>query len=334
MTPVVSVIVTTYNQEDTIGRTLDSILMQKCHVPYEIVIGEDHSTDHTLSVCKRYAQEHPDVIRLIANPRNKGLIDNYFDCLLSCRGKFVADCAGDDFWTDPLKLEKEVSIMEAHPRITLVHTDWSYYNETTKTARPSAQKPFTAPITPGKEMLEAIITQTNLPVIHLCTSLYRKDTAWQALHEDEYMFRNKDFTCEDLQIACAMAQQGDIAYIADDTLNYSIGHESISSSDSHAKLFRFVKGVTSLSHYLAVKYKIDPTTLEYYFQQRIHALVMHAFRAHSSLLFKETLQCEKQWNVHRTTTISILCFIMRHDRLWTIGLRIRKVFISVKRLFH
>jgi glucosyltransferase len=101
----ISVIVATYNQEDTIARTLDSVLMQQCHVPIEIILGEDCSTDGTLAVCQRYADEHPDVIRLIANKQNKGLVDNYFDCMLAAQGKYIADCAGDDFWTDPLKLE-------------------------------------------------------------------------------------------------------------------------------------------------------------------------------------------------------------------------------------
>ena len=127
MENLISVIVATYNQEDTIRRTLDSILMQQCHIPYEIVIGEDCSTDSTRSICEEYVKEHPDTIRLFANKKNKGVINNYIDCILECRGKYIADCAGDDFWTDPLKLEKEVTILETHDDVTLVHTDWNRY---------------------------------------------------------------------------------------------------------------------------------------------------------------------------------------------------------------
>ena len=101
----ISVVVCTYNQEDTIARTLDSILMQQCHLPYEIIIGEDCSTDNTLSICQQYAEHHPGIIRVMANKPNKGVVRNYFDCLLAADGKYIADCAGDDFWTDPLKLE-------------------------------------------------------------------------------------------------------------------------------------------------------------------------------------------------------------------------------------
>ena len=105
MEEMISVVVVTYNQAATIGRTLDSILMQQCHVPFEIVIGEDCSTDDTRAICQNYAEKHPDIIRLICNERNKGIVDNYYDCLLTCRGKYIADCAGDDFWIDTQKLE-------------------------------------------------------------------------------------------------------------------------------------------------------------------------------------------------------------------------------------
>ena len=112
MNNCISVVVVTYNQEQTIGRALDSILMQKCHLPIEICIGDDCSTDATQIVCERYATRFPDIIHYHRNDRNKGVIDNYYDTLLACNGQFVADCAGDDFWVDPLKLEKEVRLLE------------------------------------------------------------------------------------------------------------------------------------------------------------------------------------------------------------------------------
>ena len=168
---MVSVIVVTYNQEKTIGRTLDSILMQQCHLPIEIVIGEDGSTDGTRAICQQYAEKYPDVIRLMEDKGNQGIVDNYFDCLLACKGEYIADCAGDDFWTDPHKLEKEVHEMESDERVTLVHTAWNYYDELTGVTT-KAQTPYHYEYkTDGKKLLTDIITQTRFPVIHLCTSL-------------------------------------------------------------------------------------------------------------------------------------------------------------------
>ena len=131
MENIISVVIVTYNQEDTIRRSIDSVLMQKCHLPFEIVIGEDCSTDGTRAICEAYARQYPDIIRLFCNDHNKGLVDNYYDCLLACRGRYIADCAGDDFWIDPQKLEKEVSVMEAHSNVSMVITNWQFYNEQT-----------------------------------------------------------------------------------------------------------------------------------------------------------------------------------------------------------
>lgn len=330
----ISVIVATYNQEETIGRTLDSILMQQCHVPYEIVIGEDCSTDSTRIICEEYTNKYPDIIRLFANKKNKGLLDNYFDCLLACKGQYIADCAGDDFWTDPLKLEKEVTILENHPEVTLVHTDWCRYNEQKKAAVKSGKTNFTNPMTDGRQLLEAIIIQTRMPVIHLCTSMYRATIIRKALEEDEYMFRNKDFGCEDLQVSFVMAHQGTIAFIPESTLNYSQGEETVSTSKNEEKQFRFVRRVSDLSFYLSKKYNIHSATIDAYFQQRIFALGMHAFRSHNISLFQETQACEKRWGIQRPLKTNLLFFIMKHKKLWSKGLFFRNIIVSLKKLFR
>ena len=334
MENLISVIVATYNQEDTIRRTLDSILMQQCHIPYEIVIGEDCSTDSTRSICEEYVKEHPDTIRLFANKKNKGVINNYIDCILECRGKYIADCAGDDFWTDPLKLEKEVTILETHDDVTLVHTDWNRYYEDTKKTVASGEKPFTQDITDGKRMLEAFIIQTSTPVIHLCTSMYRTDIIRKAIEEDKYLFRNKDFGCEDLQIAFTMAYQGKIAYLPEVTLSYSQGKETITTSEDYHKQFCFVRQVSDLSYYLSQKYDIHSPAVDAHFQQRIYELGMHAFRAHDPLLVQKVIACEKKWNTKRTLKVRRLFAVLKHQWLWTLGLLFRNVIVSLKRLSH
>lgn len=328
---LISVVVCTYNQQSTIGRTLDAILMQQCHVPFEIVIGEDCSTDGTLAVCQVYAEKHPDIIRLLANKPNKGTVNNYFDCILAARGQYIADCAGDDFWTDPLKLEKEVTILEEHPEVTLVHTDWHCFNETTGCALPSAKKPFTDVFTEGRRMQEAIITQTDVPVIHLCTSLYRRAIIVKWLKEDEQLFRHPDLGCEDLQVCFIMAQEGTIAYLSESTLNYSQGHDSVSASVDYHKQFRFVRRVTAQSYAIAEKFGIHTPRTAEYFQQRVFALAMHALRAKDRALSQEAHECLQRWQVQETGKTKLVFAIMRHAWLWQAVLAVRKVFVSAKR---
>lgn len=330
MEDIVSVIVCTYNQEDTIGRTLDSILMQQCHLPLEIVIGEDCSSDGTLDVCKRYQQQHPHTIRILANRPNKGIVDNYFDCLLACRGRYIADCAGDDYWVDAQKLEREVSILEQHPDVALVHTDWQYVNTHDGSITPSpAWQPYPA-LMDGREMLVDIITQTYRPAIHLCTALYRADWIREAHDRHSALFRNSAYGCEDLQVCFFMALRGKVAYIPQVTLNYSWGGETISNSANSERQFRFFLGATQLSHDLAQQYGLRGERVDRFLQQRAYALMMHAFRAANTTLRDEAEQLPSQWGIPLTAQMRLVRFITHHGVLWRAMLRLRQLYIRMK----
>ena len=118
----VSVIVCTYNQEQYIAQTLDSILMQQCDFDIEVLVGEDCGTDNTRRICEEYAQKYPQV-RLLDRPHNMGKQRNFFDALCQARGKYVSMCDGDDYWQDELMLQKEVDYLESHPECVIVYHD-------------------------------------------------------------------------------------------------------------------------------------------------------------------------------------------------------------------
>ena len=113
--PLVSVWIITYNQEQYLPLAIDSALGQKTDFEFEIVIGEDCSPDKTREVCLRYQKAHPDKIRLLLHEDNQGLVRNFWETLQLCRGKYVAQLEGDDLWTDPLKLQKQVDLLESRP---------------------------------------------------------------------------------------------------------------------------------------------------------------------------------------------------------------------------
>ena len=334
MENIISVIVLTYNQEKTIGRTLDSILMQKCHIPFEIELRDDCSHDGTDAICRQYAEKYPLIIRYRHNKQNKGIIDNYFDTLLECRGRYIADCAGDDFWIDPLKLEKEVNILEQHPEVTLVHTAFNYFDYNKKQIIKKSKTIFNNKITDGEKMIESIITQTNNPIIQLCTSLYRKDIFLKEYQEDEYMFRNKEFGCEDIQIAITMALNGKIAFINETTLNYSINHESVSYSHNEEKRFFFNMRTTKLIYYLKNKYNIDSDNINTFFKKKIFALYMHAFRSRNKELLQKAKQKQKEWNVDNNIKLAITKFVMSNKITWNIMLAFRGIFRYIKNILH
>ncbi len=110
----VSVCIITYNHARFIGQALESALMQKTNFDYEIVIGEDCSTDATRHICEEYARLYPDKIRLLKNDQNLGMVENFKRTLNACTGQYVALLEGDDYWTDELKLQKQVDFLESN----------------------------------------------------------------------------------------------------------------------------------------------------------------------------------------------------------------------------
>src|SRR5918998_6653247 len=99
----VSVLVTTYNHEKFIAQAIDSILAQKVTFDYEIVIGEDGSTDTTRDIVLTFRRRYPKRIRLLLPQRNLGFYGNiiFEQALEACRGQYIALLEGDDYWTSP-----------------------------------------------------------------------------------------------------------------------------------------------------------------------------------------------------------------------------------------
>ena len=110
----VSIICLTYNHAAFIEKTLSSFIEQKTNFRFEIVIGEDCSTDDTLNIIHNWIDRYPDIIKLISGGPNIGARLNWDRTYVACTGRYIALCEGDDRWTDPLKLQKQFNYMEAH----------------------------------------------------------------------------------------------------------------------------------------------------------------------------------------------------------------------------
>lgn len=125
MNILVSINCITYNHEKYIAQALDSFLMQKTNFDYEIIIGEDCSTDGTMEIVQRYVKSYPEKIILVTSNSNVGWRENTLRLHRKSRGKYIAICEGDDFWTDPNKLQKQVDYMQNNPECTLCfHNSW------------------------------------------------------------------------------------------------------------------------------------------------------------------------------------------------------------------
>lgn len=124
--PVVSVVLITYGHEQYILETLNGILMQQYSGPIEFIVSNDNSPDNTDEVVNAYFKDNPVPknfqIKYTLHTKNKGMSPNFFWAMSQATGKYIAICEGDDYWTDPLKLQKQVALLEAIPECALCFT--------------------------------------------------------------------------------------------------------------------------------------------------------------------------------------------------------------------
>ncbi len=113
--PLVSVALISYDQEKFIGQALNSILMQEFDGAMEVVVADDCSTDRTAGIIERWAEKCPRPVRILPGKENMGMHRNWERAITACKGKYVALLEGDDLWTDPEKLLKQVNVLEQDP---------------------------------------------------------------------------------------------------------------------------------------------------------------------------------------------------------------------------
>ena len=115
ITPDVSIAMLAYNHEKYIVDAIESVLMQRTSYTYKIIIAEDFSTDNTRKIVLDYQKKYPKKIKLILQDKNVGANQNNVDLLTNLEGIYIAALEGDDYWTDPLKLQKQIDFLENNP---------------------------------------------------------------------------------------------------------------------------------------------------------------------------------------------------------------------------
>ena len=130
--PLVSIRCLTYNHEPYIAQTLDGFLMQETDFPFEVVVHDDASTDFTAEIIRKYAIKYPKIIKPIYETENQyskrnGSIRKIMNS--ACKGKYIAYCEGDDYWTYSFKLQEQVDLLEKKSEISLIHTNFETVDE-------------------------------------------------------------------------------------------------------------------------------------------------------------------------------------------------------------
>lgn len=329
--PLVSVCLVTYNQEDYIRKVLSGAVNQKTSFPYEIVIGEDSSSDSTRSICQEFADRYPDLIRLLpCPPANLGLNLNMLRTYRACRGKYIAYLEGDDHWITTDKLQKQVDILESNDDVVLVHTNCKLWNVANNTILNHLIKFEGTCIREKQGGISGVIAEYEgqFRPMKTSTCMYRKDVFDSILAEDEYAYSNTDFPTQDFQLFQDMAYRGRFAYIDEDTTIIALA-DTISVSRNPEKMFRFRIGFNKIGIYYIQKYKIPLASYQIWLQKEWHWLLNFAMKHQVPL---DVL--EARWNhslsidYNPSYTQKILRFIVGHPILRKIVYPIYHIYYS------
>ena len=243
MTPLVSVIVTTYNHEPYLADALEAILSQECDFGVEIIVGEDCSSDNTFGVCKSFAHQYPDKITLISSTENVGWRRNYRRCVESAKGKYIAFCDGDDYWSDKSRLAEQVALMEQNPNIGLCYT----------LAERRDEKGDLLGYFPKGKGHTTLDTMLHDWCVENCTTLARRDLVLD-YYATEKPENRPEWLTEDLPMWLYVVAHAKVAYIDKATAVHRVFPDSVSHSTSLAKRLAFCDSSSNIKLWFDERY--------------------------------------------------------------------------------
>jgi glycosyltransferase involved in cell wall biosynthesis len=251
--PLVSILCITYNHEKYIAQAIEGFLMQKTNFKFEIIIHDDASTDRNVESIKSYQVKHPKLFKCIFQTENQyskkdgSLEKAIFDAPI---GKYVAFCEGDDYWTDPLKLQKQVDFLEANPDHGLVYTKVKQlYHLNNRFSMKSWGGDATT--------FEQLMLRNQISTL---TVVFRNDLFKQYLKDIQPNL--KDWQMGDYPIWLYFALKSRIHFINEVTGVYRIIQESASHSANFSKREAFVKSHYDIKKFFLAYAKIKHENLE------------------------------------------------------------------------
>ena len=270
---LVDVLMPAYNHGKYIAQAIESFLAQE-NIAARLLIGNDASTDDTLSIAQKYAKQYPDKISILTHLQNQGLIGNYKLLLEHSTAPYVAILESDDFWTDPLKLSKQVAYMEANPNCGLVYTSGQFTDEQgnplgIKQEKEGARKRYAGAQHGGKiqqaggqqELAAEAVARSEVsgyyntlleqtlyanPVLAV-TACFRRSAFDASCNMVDFV--EQKFVTFDYPVWLGLAAVSDFYAMADVTACYRVSGSSISNNASYTKREEFMNGIDSIVNY-------------------------------------------------------------------------------------
>ncbi len=239
--PIVIVRSLVYNHEPYLRQCLDGFVMQKTNFKFEVHVHDDASTDRSQEIILEYAEKYPDIIKPFIEEENqysKGLDGVWKWGELN--SKYVAICEGDDYWTDPFKLQKQVDYLESHPECGLVYSSAQQFFQETGEFKDgwAAQTDF-----------EDLLTSSN-KIMTLCT-VFRTDIYLKYVDEIE---KHKSWPMGDYPLWLYLAKHSNIHFMHEVMGVYRVLKHSASHSTDIKKMMSFLRGVYDVRCFFANRY--------------------------------------------------------------------------------
>jgi glycosyltransferase involved in cell wall biosynthesis len=228
--PLVSVHLLTYNHAKFIAQSIESVVNQQTSFPFEIVIGDDHSTDGTSQIVDQYAAQYPDLIKVVRGKTNGGPQPNSIRILENSQGKYMAALEGDDYWIDPLKLQKQVDFMEQNPDFAICFTN------TRVEFFENNEEPFLLNSNIEKDVFELkdLIAETEVWFMGTATLFYTMSSIFPV---QPWFHKTKS---GDIPMIMLAARHGKIKYLPDVTAAYR-RHAAGASNTDHKDDAKFLE---------------------------------------------------------------------------------------------
>lgn len=259
--PLVSCRISTYQHSKYIKKCLEGILMQKTNFDFEIIIGEDESEDGTREICTEYAKKFPNKIRLLLHSRKNNILingkpssrfqGNY--TMFECRGKYIAICEGDDYWTDPLKLQKQVDFLEANPEYGLIHSNFKTYNQALK----QYEKSFKINNSTNSCFDDLLIGNYSIGTLTTC---FRKQLFIDYFNEIRPYEHN--WLLGDLPLWLYLSNKSKFHFIDESTAVYRRLNESASNSQNIENKIKFEQSVYEVRMFFYENFSFNNTTIK------------------------------------------------------------------------
>lgn len=251
--PLVSVVMITYGHEQYIAEAVHGVLMQDTDFEIELIISNDKSPDNTDAVVRKIISEHAkgNIIKYTSHQENLGMIKNFNWTLNQTKGKYIAICEGDDYWTDPLKLQKQVDLLQNNPNAKFCFTDVDIFmqqdNKLFKSRFKNDKTKYYVPKT-----IEDILV--NKLYLASCTWLFEKDLL-------QYFDFDKGLVDGTFAIAMDFISNTDFVFLPSSTAVYRSLEESASHSKSLEKKYNVHAGLLHTQLQYIQKYNLDKSLI-------------------------------------------------------------------------